>query len=170
MNKVDELAILYRQDEMIWRVCDNLRWPSKLGKLYRAIDEKKNKYIIDNFQNDERYFDTQISGYAEGTSHYDIDDALKMEFGERINCDSESGAFFSYCKEENIEKISNFLKENFEGLEFNVIKRKNPKLSIFVNWSSAERYVRERNLKANKVSFDKEIVHNILRDEFNEKS
>jgi len=54
------------------------------------------------------------------TSHYQIDDALRKEFGDLVSTDSESGGFFTDCTRNALEAVEAFLAEKYPHLDFGV--------------------------------------------------
>jgi len=54
------------------------------------------------------------------TSHYQIDDALRKEFGSLVTTDSESGGFFTNCTRNSLEAVQTFLAEKYPHLDYNV--------------------------------------------------
>ena len=54
------------------------------------------------------------------TTHYQIDDALRKEFGSAVSTDSESGGFFTDCTRKSLEVVQRFLAEKYPHLKYSV--------------------------------------------------
>ena len=139
----NQFAILYAQESLFWQLCSKNEWPEGLKMKYRTFCNR----VKDAIEELDEVFDRTVSGFDPTTSHYDIDKALKNEYGDRVRPDSEANQFFCYCSKRDAIEIIDWLKEKYPNL--------NSVLSIgsfnsnpwFENWPAAERYCKENGLK-----------------------
>jgi len=142
----NELAKLMTMESKLYYFIQKYPWHKEARELYSNIQDRQNR-LLSTLSN---AFNITITGYHEedNVSHYDIDDALEKEFGDIIKCDSEGGRFFAYCNKNSLTMITNWLKTNFTGLDFNHYDEDDVQNPYFSNWTAAETYCKENGIEA----------------------
>ena len=86
-----------------------------------------------------------LTGVAEeGLSHYDIEEALKVEFkpGEGAQYDSEGGQFWMYVRPDLVQKVLRFIDYKFpRQIDLVVDVNNYDDNPWFQNWTQAQRYL-----------------------------
>lgn len=151
-----ELAILKEQAEIVRKflVDDlrNYRHPSELSnnesylqpieQYHNMMHQKVDEYEKTQFSDLSN--EVSINGYSEDVSHYDIDTALENVFDGLVRTDSESGGFYAYTSEDNVDEVSAWLKKNYPTLKFDT--RVKDKTTIFVNYWDWHNLLKEHNV------------------------
>ena len=141
----EKFAVLYAQESLFWKLCTDHKWPEGLREKYRKFGEMVDKTAADI---DDK-FDMQISGFEKNDdiSHYDIDKAVKKEFGDKISTDSESGQFYAYCNAKHVADITSWLHSNYPTLGLKFYENDTPSNPYFDNWTHAEHFCKENEFE-----------------------
>ncbi len=142
----EKFAVLYAQESLFWQVCTDNDWPEGLREKYRLFG----KTVEEAAGNIPNTFNTEIRGFENNfeISHYDIDKAVKQEFGDKISTDSESGQFYAYCNNKHVGEISEWLTSNYPTMnhKYEMIEGNRSK-TVFDNWSAAVRFCKENEFE-----------------------
>ena len=111
---------------------------------YSALREHVEKRIDSLIPNNERLSIILSGVAAEGVSHYDIEEALQMEFtpGEGVQYDSEGGQFWMYVRPDLVQRVLRKIDYFFPGkIDLYVEPNYGNKNPWFQNWTQAQRYL-----------------------------
>jgi hypothetical protein len=102
----------------------------------------------------------QLTGYADDTDHYVIDEKIDAAFGKAVLTDSESGMFVCLVNKEMLEELQTYLKVNFKDLSFETVDVTDhsvftPTVPALSNWNKAETYITKNSLNLNVLAFIK---------------
>ena len=160
----DYYAVLMVQDSELWHFGHKINWPKNVKEKYKIFNKKLQNFEKENFSPL-----ISMNGYCDNDDigHYEIDEAIEKKFsievknGE-IQTDSEGGGFYCYFLKKHSNKLSKFLNKKYPDLNYEIDEESNGTLKPFRNWSSAEKYVKENNIKVDK------LINNSLFDKINE--
>ena len=145
MSVRDRLAIYMAKESNAYDAKDR----ETQVKYYKLSGKLKKEYDKDAPDN----FNYLLGGYNEAEeSHYEIQDAVKEVFGDRIVYDSESGQLVLLTKKETLEELKKFLKSNYPSLNFDYHNNQECEYPTnfivgLANWNQALKYVKKHNLQ-----------------------
>jgi len=142
----DEFAVLYVQEEMIFRLAEQVGFKGRLAKLNREWSIKVEKLI----PTVEDAYTHSISGYFKDNaprdaSCYDIEQDLIKKFGENnFMCDSSGGQLIVNTKANIVDEVFKYLKDNYKYLR---LYMDTESARIFMNWDDGKKYCQERGIE-----------------------
>jgi hypothetical protein len=143
------VAVASAKDHILWEINNaNDTWSTPESKNeYANIIAEKDAAIAAYIAAGGLVTNVSIIGAltgGSGMSHYDIDDAVKKEFGDRVCADSESGGFYLYTDATVAGEVVAFLGENYPDLHFSSSRDdENTHPLLMTNWNTAEAILTE---------------------------
>ena len=101
---------------------------------------------------------SMIGGHPDpDVSHYDIDDAARAHFGNKITNDSEGGGFYLYAPIDMVDEVVAWLSENWPELSYSITDQSKeddfePKPACIGGWGNSEQWLRERDIEVDYVA------------------
>lgn len=113
------------------------------------LDNQRLRLIWEYAQAGGNIYTKTITGYSEGVSHYDIDDALVKEFGDKVTPDSESGMFSITTTEDVLADVELFLKDKYSGLKYDVRETDPDCIGVneLGNWCQSEAFLKKHGIE-----------------------
>lgn len=143
----EEFALLYAQESLFWDLANSVNFKGPIKVAYsnfcrfveeqsRLVKDSKNIDISGSYNDNEPW----------DSSHYDIENALIKKFGkDALIGDSYSDCLVVSVNDKITSKVEAFLKKNYPNLVFETNVKDEP--VIFPNWSYAEKYCKDNNIK-----------------------
>ena len=155
---VTAYAVAYRMEAMLWEVANKFdAWDDEnlsaarnrvqervtaLATLYHTRFAWKMHTVSfrGNFRRD----------YEGNLGNYDVDDALRTEFGDAVSCDSESGWFCVDATPVKADEVATYIRTNYPDMEFEMDHEDDPesfRVPAIYNWTVAKHWLAERDIE-----------------------
>ena len=142
-------AQAYQLESQVWQVASDRdafeaeSYREERDRLTRLREQAMTDYV----EAGGVIFDRMITGYAEGVDHYDIDDALREQFENRVNPDSESSELFVYLSSVDEKDILEFLNRHYPTLKYRATDMTEQEIPGIGNWPAAREFLRKLGIE-----------------------